>query len=57
MAARAAACSCGLLFAQHYKENFDIASTSLHEESAVFGGMKRVEEGVEVLARRYPNCA
>ncbi len=43
-----------LLFAQHYKENFDIASTSLHEESAVFGGMKRVEEGVEVLARRYP---
>lgn len=43
-----------LLFAQHFKENFDIASTSLHEESAVFGGNKRVEEGVEVLARRYP---
>lgn len=44
-----------LLFAQHFKENFDIASTSLHEESAVFGGNKRMEEGVEVLARRYPN--
>ncbi|MBB3103191.1 V-containing nitrogenase subunit beta [Azomonas macrocytogenes] len=44
-----------LLFAQHFKENFDIASTSLHEESAVFGGAKRVEEGVLVLARRYPN--
>jgi vanadium-dependent nitrogenase beta chain len=44
-----------LLFAQHFKENFDIASTSLHEESAVFGGMGRVEEGVMVLARRYPN--
>lgn len=44
-----------LLFAQHFKENFDIASTSLHEESAVFGGTKRVEEGVLVLARRYPN--
>jgi len=44
-----------LLFAQHFKENFDIASTSLHEESAVFGGNKRVEEGVEVLARRYPD--
>lgn len=44
-----------LLFAQHFKENFDIASTSLHEESAVFGGNKRVEEGVEVLARRYPH--
>lgn len=44
-----------LLFAQHFKENFDIASTSLHEESAVFGGTARVEEGVLVLARRYPN--
>ncbi len=44
-----------LLFAQHFKENFDIASTSLHEESAVFGGTGRVEEGVMVLARRYPN--
>jgi len=44
-----------LLFAQHFKENFDIASTSLHEESAVFGGHGRVEEGVMVLARRYPN--
>lgn len=43
-----------LLFAQHFKENFDIASTSLHEESAVFGGTKRVEEGVMVLAKRYP---
>jgi len=43
-----------LLFAQHFKENFDVASTSLHEESAVFGGAKRVEEGVLVLARRYP---
>lgn len=44
-----------LLFAQHFKENFDIASTSLHEESAVFGGTRRVEEGVMVLARRYPD--
>lgn len=44
-----------LLFAQHFKENFDIASTSLHEESAVFGGNKRVEEGVQVLVNRYPN--
>ncbi len=44
-----------LLFAQHFKENFDIASTSLHEESAVFGGAKRIEDGVMVLAKRYPN--
>ncbi len=44
-----------LLFAQHFKENFDIASTSLHEDSAVFGGHKRIEEGVMVLARRYPD--
>lgn len=43
-----------LLFAQHFKENFDIASTSLHEDSAVFGGAGRIEEGVLVLARRYP---
>lgn len=43
-----------LLFAQHFKENFDVASTSLHEDSAVFGGAGRVEEGVLVLARRYP---
>jgi vanadium-dependent nitrogenase beta chain len=44
-----------LLFAQHFKENFDIASTSVHEESAVFGAVKRIEEGVEVLVKRYPH--
>lgn len=43
-----------LLFAQHFKENFDVASTSLHEDSAVFGGTKRIQEGVMVMARRYP---
>ena len=43
-----------LLFAQHFKENFDIASTSLHEDSAVFGGHSRIQEGVMVLAKRYP---
>jgi len=44
-----------LLFAQHFKENFDIASSSLHEDAAVFGGRKRVEEGVQVLVKRYPH--
>lgn len=44
-----------LLFAQHFKENFDIASSSLHEDSAVFGGRGRVEEGILTLARRYPS--
>lgn len=44
-----------LLFAQHFKENFDVASTSLHEDSAVFGGHQRIEDGVMVLARRYPD--
>ena len=44
-----------LLFAQHFKENFDVASTSLHEDSAVFGGHKRIQEGVMALVRRYPN--
>jgi nitrogenase molybdenum-iron protein beta chain len=43
-----------LLFAQHFKENFDIASTSLHEDSAVFGATGRIEQGVLVLAQRYP---
>lgn len=44
-----------LLFAQHFKENFDIASTSLHEDSAVFGGHQRIQDGVITLARRYPH--
>ena len=43
-----------LLFAQHFKENFDVASSSLHEDSAVFGGHMRIEEGLIVLAKRYP---
>ena len=43
-----------LLFAQHFKENFDIASSSLHEDAAVYGGVKRIEEGVEVLVKRHP---
>jgi V-containing nitrogenase beta subunit len=44
-----------LLFAQHLKENFDIASSSLHENSAVLGGMPRIEEGVKTLVARYPD--
>jgi V-containing nitrogenase, beta subunit len=44
-----------LLFAQHFKENFDIASTSLHEDSAVFGGHQRIQDGVMTLAKRYPD--
>jgi len=43
-----------LLLAQHFKENFDIASTSLHEDSAVFGGHMRIREAVKTLAMRYP---
>jgi nitrogenase molybdenum-iron protein alpha/beta subunit len=43
-----------LLLAQHFKENFDIASTSLHEDAAVFGGKKRIEEAVQVMVKRYP---
>jgi vanadium-dependent nitrogenase beta chain len=44
-----------LLFAQHFKENFDVASTSLHEDSAVFGGHQRIQDGVLTLVRRYPD--
>jgi nitrogenase molybdenum-iron protein beta chain len=44
-----------LLFAQHFKENFDIASSSLHEEAAVFGGIKRLELAVDAMVSRYPD--
>jgi vanadium-dependent nitrogenase beta chain len=44
-----------LMFAQHFKENFDLASSSLHEDAAVFGAMDKAIEGCKVLAVRYPN--
>ncbi len=44
-----------LLFAQHFKENFDIASSSIHESAAVFGGLVRAEDGVDTLIKRYPD--
>lgn len=43
-----------LLFAQHYKENFDIASSSIHESAAVFGGLVRAEDAVDTMLKRYP---
>ncbi|XHR29212.1 MAG: Fe-only nitrogenase subunit beta [Chthoniobacteraceae bacterium] len=43
-----------LLFGQQFKENFDIASSSVHEDGAVFGATKRVEDAVDVLLMRYP---
>ncbi|GAA2181411.1 Fe-only nitrogenase subunit beta [Brooklawnia cerclae] len=44
-----------LLFSQHFKESFEIASSSLHEDGAVFGALNRVEEAVDVLLTRYPD--
>ncbi|MCO7124871.1 Fe-only nitrogenase subunit beta [Sporolactobacillus shoreicorticis] len=44
-----------LIFSQHFKESFELASSSLHEDAAVFGGLNRVEQGVDVLLMRYPN--
>lgn len=44
-----------LLFSQHFKENFELASSSVHEDGAVFGAVHRVEEGVDVLLMRYPH--
>lgn len=44
-----------LLFSQHYKESFELASSSLHEDGAVFGALNRVEEAVDVLLMRYPD--
>ena len=43
-----------MLFAQHFKDSFEIASSSLHEDGAVFGALNRVEEAVDVLLMRYP---
>lgn len=43
-----------LLFAQHYKDNFLLASSSLHEDAAVLGATHRVEQAVDVLLERYP---
>lgn len=44
-----------MLFAQHFKDSFEIASSSLHEDGAVFGALNRVEEAVDVLLMRYPH--
>ncbi|MDD2468376.1 MAG: Fe-only nitrogenase subunit beta [Desulfobulbus sp.] len=44
-----------LLISQHFKESFEIASSSVHEDGAVFGAVKRVEEAVDVLLMRYPD--
>jgi len=44
-----------LLISQHLKESFEIASSSLHEDAAVFGACHRVEEAVDVLLMRYPD--
>ncbi len=44
-----------LLISQHFKESFEIASSSVHEDGAVFGACGRVEEAVDVLLMRYPD--
>jgi nitrogenase molybdenum-iron protein beta chain len=44
-----------LWFSQHYKESFELASSSLHEDGAIFGATNRVEEAVDVLLMRYPD--
>ncbi|NTW83900.1 MAG: Fe-only nitrogenase subunit beta [Chlorobiaceae bacterium] len=44
-----------LLISQHLKESFEIASSSVHEDGAVFGALNRVEEAVDVLLMRYPD--
>jgi nitrogenase molybdenum-iron protein beta chain len=44
-----------LLISQHLKESFEIASSSVHEEGAVFGALNRVEAAVDTLLMRYPD--
>jgi len=43
-----------LIFSQHFKESFELASSSVHEEGAVLGALNRVEQGIDVLLMRYP---
>ncbi|MNW32519.1 Nitrogenase iron-iron protein beta chain [compost metagenome] len=44
-----------LWFSQHFKDNFLLASSSVHEDGAVFGALDRVETAVDVLLMRYPD--
>ncbi|MBY9079749.1 Fe-only nitrogenase subunit beta [Paenibacillus sp. HN-1] len=44
-----------LWFSQHFKDNFLMASSSVHEDGAVFGALDRVETAVDVLLMRYPD--
>ncbi len=44
-----------LLFSQHFKESFELASSSVHEDNAVFGAIPRVKQAVDVLLMRYPH--
>lgn len=44
-----------LLISQHLKESFEIASSSVHEDGAVFGALNRAEQAVDVLLMRYPH--
>ncbi|AIQ63609.1 nitrogenase iron-iron protein beta chain [Paenibacillus stellifer] len=44
-----------LWFSQHFKDNFLMASSSVHEDGAVFGALDRVETAVDVLLIRYPD--
>lgn len=44
-----------MLLAQHFKDSFEIASSSVHEDGAVFGALKRVEEAIDVLLMRHPH--
>jgi nitrogenase molybdenum-iron protein beta chain len=44
-----------LIFSQHFKESFELASSSVHEDGAVFGACGRVEQAVDVLLMRYPH--
>jgi len=40
-----------LIFSQHFKESFELASSSVHEDGAVFGACGRVEEGLTCCCR------
>ena len=37
----------------HFREPMDIASSNFHEESAVFGGQRNLEQGLDNVVRQY----
>ena len=44
-----------LLISQHFKESFDIASSSVHERARCSAPSNALKKAVDVLLMRYPH--